>query len=39
MDFRAVLSELVTGQLGTTDLERVFPGYHAGQPLGLLKKT
>lgn len=38
-DFRAVLSELVTGQMGTTDLERVFPGYRAGAPLGLLKKT
>jgi uncharacterized protein (DUF1501 family) len=36
-DFRAVLSELVAGQFGTTDLAPVFPGYRAGQPLGLLK--
>jgi uncharacterized protein (DUF1501 family) len=36
-DFRAVLSELVAGQLGTTDLAQVFPGYRAGDPLGLLK--
>ena len=38
-DFRAVLSELVAGQLGTTDLAQVFPGYRAGQPLGLLKSS
>ncbi len=38
-DFRAVLSELVAGQLGTTDLAQVFPGYHAGDPLGLLKSA
>jgi len=36
-DFRAVLSELVGGQLGQTDLPRVFPGYQAGTPLGLLR--
>jgi uncharacterized protein (DUF1501 family) len=36
-DFRAVLSELVTGQFGTKDLAQVFPGYRSGQPLGLLK--
>jgi uncharacterized protein (DUF1501 family) len=36
-DFRAVLSELVTGQLGAVDLSQVFPGYRAGEPLGLLK--
>ena len=36
-DFRAVLSELVGGQLGTTDLSKVFPGYRMGEPLGLLK--
>jgi uncharacterized protein (DUF1501 family) len=38
-DFRAVLSELVTGQFGTTNLAQVFPGYQAGKPLGLLKST
>ncbi len=38
-DFRAVLSELVAGQLGTTDLAQVFPGYRAGEPLGLLKSA
>jgi uncharacterized protein (DUF1501 family) len=38
-DFRAVLSELVAGQLGTTDLTQVFPGYRAGDPLGLLKSS
>ncbi len=36
-DFRAVLSELVTGQLGQKDLSRVFPSYQAGTPLGLLR--
>jgi uncharacterized protein (DUF1501 family) len=35
-DFRAVLSELAGGHLGTANLEQVFPGYHAGAPLGLL---
>jgi len=38
-DFRAVLSELVSGQLGTTDLAQVFPRYTPGNPLGLLKST
>jgi uncharacterized protein (DUF1501 family) len=38
-DFRAVLSELVTGQFGTTNLAQVFPGYQSGKPLGLLKST
>ena len=38
-DFRAVLSELVAGQLGTKDLTQVFPGYRAGDPLGLLKSS
>jgi len=38
-DFRAVLSELVSGQLGTTDLAQVFPRYTLGNPLGLLKST
>ena len=36
-DFRAVLSELVGGQLGQKDLSRVFPGYQDGTPLGLLR--
>jgi uncharacterized protein (DUF1501 family) len=36
-DFRAVLSELVRGHLGQTDLSAVFPGYAAPKPLGLLK--
>jgi uncharacterized protein (DUF1501 family) len=34
-DFRTVLSELVTKQLGTTDVQ-VFPGFTPGAPLGLL---
>ena len=36
-DFRAVLSELVAGHLGTKDLSQVFPGFQAPEPLGLLK--
>jgi uncharacterized protein (DUF1501 family) len=36
-DFRAVLSELVGGQLGQKDLANVFPGYRVGTPLGLLR--
>ena len=36
-DFRAVLSELVSGQLDQKDLTRVFPGYKVGEPLGLLR--
>ena len=36
-DFRAVLSELVAGQLGQKDLARVFPGFQGSTPLGLLK--
>jgi uncharacterized protein (DUF1501 family) len=35
-DFRAVLSELVTGQLGNRDLAKVFPGFLAAKPAGLL---
>jgi uncharacterized protein (DUF1501 family) len=35
-DFRDVLGELVTRHLGQKDLEKVFPGYRAGPPLGLL---
>jgi uncharacterized protein (DUF1501 family) len=36
-DFRAVLSELVSGQLGQPNMAQVFPGYKMGEPLGLLK--
>lgn len=36
-DYRAVLSELVRGHLGQKDLTAVFPGFHAGDPLGLLR--
>ena len=38
-DFRAVLSELVTGQLGMTDASQVFPGYKGGARLGLLRSV
>jgi uncharacterized protein (DUF1501 family) len=36
-DFRAVLSELVSGHLGQKNLSQVFPKYQCGDPLGLLK--
>ena len=36
-DFRAVLSELVSGHLGQKDLGPVFPGFKPGDPLGLLR--
>jgi uncharacterized protein (DUF1501 family) len=36
-DFRNVLSELVRGHLGRTDLTSVFPGFKPGPPLGLLR--
>lgn len=36
-DFRTVLSELVKGHLGRTDLSLVFPGFKAGPSLGLLR--
>jgi uncharacterized protein (DUF1501 family) len=36
-DYRAVLSELVSGHLGQKDLTTVFPGFHFGEPLGLLR--
>lgn len=36
-DFRVVLSELVSGQLGAGDLAAVFPGFQGGSGLGLLK--
>jgi uncharacterized protein (DUF1501 family) len=38
-DFRAVLGELMMGHFGTKDLAPVFPGFHYGEPLGLLKST
>ena len=36
-DFRTVLSELVRGHLGRSDLSSVFPGFQAGPSLGLLR--
>jgi uncharacterized protein (DUF1501 family) len=36
-DFRAVLSELLSGQLGTANMAEVFPGFRAGASMGLLK--
>ncbi len=36
-DFRLVLSELVRGHLGRTDLSSVFPGFTPGKALGLLR--
>ena len=36
-DFRTVLSELVRGHLGRTDLSSVFPGFSANRELGLLR--
>jgi uncharacterized protein (DUF1501 family) len=36
-DFRAVLSELVSGHMGQKNLAQVFPGYRCGEPLGLLR--
>jgi uncharacterized protein (DUF1501 family) len=36
-DFRAVLSELISGHLGQKDLAQVFPGYRMTEPLGLLR--
>jgi uncharacterized protein (DUF1501 family) len=35
-DFRTVLSELVTKQLGTTNVSQVFPGFMQSAELGLL---
>jgi uncharacterized protein (DUF1501 family) len=35
-DFRAVLGELVAGQLGNHDLRHVFPGFEGSRPAGLL---
>ena len=36
-DYRAVLSELVSGHLGQKNLAQVFPGYQPGESLGLLR--
>ena len=36
-DYRAVLSELVSGHLGQKDLNSVFPGFQFAEPLGLLR--
>jgi uncharacterized protein (DUF1501 family) len=36
-DFRAVLSELVSGHLGNRNLSEVFPNYQPTSPMGLLK--
>jgi len=36
-DFRAVLSELISGHLGQKDLSTVFPNFSPGGPLGLLR--
>jgi uncharacterized protein (DUF1501 family) len=36
-DFRAVLSELLSGHLGTANMAEVFPGFRAGASMGLLK--
>ncbi|HEY4361218.1 MAG TPA: DUF1501 domain-containing protein [Bryobacteraceae bacterium] len=36
-DFRSVLSELIRGHLGQSDLGPVFPGFKPSDPLGLLR--
>jgi uncharacterized protein (DUF1501 family) len=36
-DYRTVLSELITGHLGQTDIGSIFPGYQMGDRLGLLR--
>jgi uncharacterized protein (DUF1501 family) len=36
-DFRSVLGEVIRGHLGQKDLGPVFPGFQAGDPLGLLR--
>jgi uncharacterized protein (DUF1501 family) len=36
-DFRTVLSELVSGHLGQTNVSQVFPGFESGERLGLLR--
>jgi uncharacterized protein (DUF1501 family) len=38
-DFRAVLSELVSGHLGQKDLSQVFPGFKGAERLGLLRAS
>ena len=35
-DYRAVCSEVVSRHLGQRDLSKVFPGFRAGAPLGLI---
>ena len=35
-DFREVLSEVVSGQLGASDTSKVFPGYRPEKRMGLL---
>ena len=35
-DFREVLSEVVSGQLGASDASKVFPGYRPEKRMGLL---
>jgi uncharacterized protein (DUF1501 family) len=35
-DFRAVLSELLSGHLGTQNMPEVFPGFKPAEKLGLL---
>jgi uncharacterized protein (DUF1501 family) len=36
-DYRAVLSELISGHLGQTEMGSIFPGFQMGDRLGLLK--
>ncbi|HVY92196.1 MAG TPA: DUF1501 domain-containing protein [Bryobacteraceae bacterium] len=36
-DFRTVLSELITAQMGQKDISHVFPGFTPAAPLGLLR--
>lgn len=36
-DYRAVFSEILSGQLGIKDLEKVFPGYAGVQKVGLYR--
>ncbi len=35
-DYRQILSELLVQRLGAQHLDRVFPGYTAGKPLGII---
>jgi uncharacterized protein (DUF1501 family) len=36
-DYRAVLSELITGHLAQTNIDSIFPGFSQTDSLGLLK--